>query len=69
MTQTLTFSMGQTTASVSVTTVEDVVQEGTEQFTATLTNPTSGLQVGPSGTATVNIADNDGRYIISRKVL
>ena len=69
MTQTLTFSMGQTTASVSVMTVEDVVQEGTEQFTATLTNPTSGLQVGPSGTATVNISDNDGRYIISRKVL
>ena len=61
MLQTLTFSMGQTTASVSVMTVENEVQEGTRQFTAILSNPTSGLQVGPSGTATVNIADNDGR--------
>ena len=60
MLQTLTFSMGQTTVSALVITVENEVQEGTRQFTVTLTNPTSGLQVGPSGTAIVNIADNDG---------
>ena len=61
MLQTLTFPMGLATVSVSVMTVENEVQEGTRQFTATLTNPTSGLQVGPVGTATVNIVDNDGR--------
>lgn len=65
LTQTLTFLAGSTSASISVTSLGDVTQEGSESFTATLTNPTNGLSVGPRDRATVDIIDDDGKIILS----
>ncbi len=61
MTRTLTFEPGETVAAITVMTTEDETQEGNEQFTATLANPTNGLQVGSANTATVVIVDDDGK--------
>ena len=63
VTRTLTFPRGQTTSTISIVSTQDEVQEGPEQFTATLTNPTSGLQIGSSDTATVTIRDDDGKIV------
>ncbi len=61
---TLTFPIGQTTASLPVMTTQDDTQEGTEQFTAVLSNPTNGLKIGSAGTATVSINDDDGMVFV-----
>ncbi len=58
--QILTFPAGQTSATASIPTEDDSIQEGPESFTAELFNPQGGLTVGPSNTATVDITDNDG---------
>jgi hypothetical protein len=57
----ITFSAGDTVATIMVPTTQDTESELTEQFTATLSNPgTAGLTVGDDDTATVTINDDDG---------
>jgi hypothetical protein len=59
---TLTFTAGMTQSTFSVTIVNDNVAEGDEQFTVSLSNPSTGLAVGTDDTATVNILDDEGLY-------
>ena len=59
MSETLTFVPGQTTASVSVSIVEDSNIEDTEMFSATLTTTDSNVVIGDDDTATVTILDDD----------
>ena len=63
--ETLTFVPGQTTASVSVSIVEDSNIEDTEMFSATLTTTDSNVVIGDDDTATVTILDNDRTSIKS----
>ena len=63
VTETLTFVPGQTTASVSVSIVEDSNIEDTEMFSATLTTTDSNVVIG-ADTATVTILDDDREYYL-----
>ena len=58
-TGTLTFTAGQTTRTISVSTVDDEVEEETEAFTVTLSNPTGGATLDDA-TGTGTITDDDG---------
>ena len=57
---TLNFADGETTKSISVTLINDVLPESSEIFTVTLSNPTNGTSLGTSSTTTITIADDDG---------
>ena len=46
-------------ATLSVPIVDDDVNELPESFTAMLSNPSQGAELGPATTATINIADDD----------
>ena len=46
-------------ATLSVPIVDDDVNELPESFTAMLSNPSQGAELGPDSTATINIADDD----------
>ena len=59
-TGTLTFAAGQTTKTIMVSTVEDDVQEETEAFTVTLSNPTGATLADDSGTGTITDDDDEG---------
>lgn len=50
---------------MEVVVVDDSVLEGEEQFEATLELPagSSGVILGPQGTATANIQDDDGTQL------
>ena len=64
--ETLTFVPGQTTASVSVSIVDDSNIEDTEMFSATLTTTDPNVVIG-ADTATVTILDDDREcYMIRR---
>ena len=63
--ETVTFLPGETTASVSVSIVDDSNIEDTEMFTATLTTTDSNVVIGDDDNATVTILDNDRTSIIS----
>src|SRR6266568_5319105 len=54
----LQFAAGETSKSFSVAIVDDSYAEGTESFTASLTNP-SGASLGSQSTTTVMITDNE----------
>jgi YD repeat-containing protein len=56
---TLTFAAGQTSLTISVSTIDDTLVEGAESFSASLSSPTTGASIG-TGTATATINDNDG---------
>ena len=56
---TLTILNGQTTGSVTFTIVDDAVVEGSETATLTISNPSSGIQLGTTTTQNVVITDND----------
>lgn len=61
VTGTLTFNPGSTTPVTQIPPITingDTLNEATEAFTLTLSNPTGGATVGAPGTATVNIADD-----------
>ena len=63
MTQTVTFPAGQTSQTVTVSTLEDLLSERLETFGASLSFPNgNGLSfsVGSQDVATVDIVDNDG---------
>ena len=59
---TVTFLSGESTASVSVSIVDDSNIEDTEMFTATLTG-VSNVVIGNDDTATVTILDDDRKSI------
>ena len=56
----VTFQPGERELSVAVQASSDAVAEGTEQFTAVLTNPSAGATLGDD-IATVDIIDSSGR--------
>ena len=56
---TLTFATNESSKSISVPTVEDDIEEQTETFTVTLSNPGGGATI-QDGTATGTITDDDG---------
>ena len=58
----VTFTPGQTTASVSILIVDDSDIESTEMFSATLTTTESNVMIG-DGTATVTILDDEGESL------
>ena len=60
---TVTFLPGETTASVSVSIVDDSNIEDTEKFSATLT-AVSNVVIGNDDTATITILDDDRKSII-----
>ena len=61
---TVTFLSGESTASVSVSIVDDSNIEDTEMFTATLTG-VSNVVIGSDDTATVTILDDDRKLLTS----
>ena len=61
---TVTFLPGESTASVSVSIVDDSNIEDTEMFTATLT-AVSNVVIGNDDTATVTILDDDRELLTS----
>ncbi|MGY6497476.1 MAG: Calx-beta domain-containing protein, partial [Microcella sp.] len=60
--ETVTIPAGSTRASVSIATIDDDLEEGTETFTVTISDPVNAT-LGTSVTATVQIIDNDGEVI------
>ena len=59
-TQTFTFASGETTKTFTVQTSQDVLFEGNETFTVSLSNPTNGAIISPSnGTAKGTINNDD----------
>ncbi|WP_197092751.1 endonuclease [Labilibaculum euxinus] len=55
-----TFAAGESTASTSLTIVDDADVEGTENMTVSISNPSAGIQLGTNVSASISIADNDG---------
>ncbi|WP_321317617.1 endonuclease [Labilibaculum sp.] len=55
-----TFAAGESTASASLTIVDDADVEGTESMTVSISNPSAGIQLGTNVSASISIADNDG---------
>ncbi|OBQ19153.1 MAG: hypothetical protein AN488_15540 [Anabaena sp. WA113] len=65
-TQTFTFASGETTKTFTVQTSQDVLFEGNETFTVSLSNPTNGAIISPSnGTAKGTINNDDSAPIFS----
>lgn len=63
VTTVVTFLAGETVQTVNVPTRDDNDSEGTESFTATLSNASpSNVVFITEDTATVNIADNDSKH-------
>ena len=56
---TVTFSLGSTTAQISVPIINDTIPEGEETFTVTLNNPSSDSVLSNPQTTVVTIAVND----------
>ncbi len=56
---TITFASGETTKSVTVSTVDDSTIENDETFTVTLSGVSGGATLGTNKTITVTITDND----------
>jgi hypothetical protein len=56
---TLNFAAGQASATIQVPVADDVLVEGSETFTVTLSNAAGGALLGSPAVATVTIADND----------
>ena len=64
----INFPAGETTASVTVTTIDDAVAELTESFEVTLSNPSQGLAIGADNTASVTIIDNDSNFYLKSEI-
>ena len=56
---TISFAEGERSKTIQLPITEDTAVEGNEIFTVTLSSVTGGLRIGGSGTALVNILDND----------
>ena len=57
----LTFSPGDTTETIFITTVQDTLIESDEVFLVTLSTTSSNVQID-DGTTTVTIVDDDSKY-------
>lgn len=57
----IAFAANQTSANLSVTTIDDSLSEGTESFSVSLASPSSGAVIS-TGTASGSIIDNDGLW-------
>lgn len=57
---TITIPSGQTTGTTTFTVVDDILVEGTETATISLTNPSAGITLSGSASQTFTIDDNDG---------
>ncbi|CAN1210926.1 5'-nucleotidase/2',3'-cyclic phosphodiesterase [Tumidithrix helvetica PCC 7403] len=55
----ITIANGATTGSVTFTVVDDVLSEGTETATLSISNPSSGISLGSTTSLNITIADND----------
>jgi predicted extracellular nuclease/2',3'-cyclic-nucleotide 2'-phosphodiesterase (5'-nucleotidase family)/Ca2+-binding RTX toxin-like protein len=55
----ITIANGATTGSVTFTVVDDVLVEGTETATLSISNPSSGIALGSTTSLNIAIADND----------
>ncbi len=53
------FAAGELTKTVSISTIEDAIDEANETFTVAISNPTIGTVSATAATATVTITDND----------
>ncbi|MBL7801090.1 MAG: lamin tail domain-containing protein [Chitinophagales bacterium] len=58
-TQTVNFTAGSVSAVVPVTITDDLLKEGTETFTFTLSAPSAGLLLGTDNTVVLSVLDND----------
>ena len=63
--QTLTISSGATSATLTIATTEDTVDEPDETFTVTLASPSTNAELGSAKTATGTIEDNDATPTLS----
>ncbi len=57
--QTVNFAAGSVSAVVPVTITDDLLKEGTETFTFTLSAPSAGLLLGTDNTVVLSLLDND----------
>ena len=55
----VTFTDGETTQTITIPIVNDILPESSETINLTLTNPTNGASLGEQKTATLTIVDND----------
>ena len=62
--QTVTFLDGETSKTITVPIIDDSEEEGDETVSLGLSNPTGGAAVGPQGTATLTITDNDAPDVL-----
>lgn len=63
---TVTFAAGDLSETVNVPILDDSLNEGNEQFTASLTNPSDGAALGANALATVTITDFEpGQLVLS----
>ncbi len=56
---TLTFGLGQTTTTFTVTLLSDTLVEGTETIGLSLSAPTGGVSLGSPAQATLYLVDDD----------
>ena len=61
---TLSFGPGETSKTIQVPVIEDLLVEGNETLTLTLSNVTGGATLGVQGSSTVTIEDNDNGGIL-----
>ena len=62
---TLTFPPGVTNMTVPITLLDDTLQEGTENFTVSLSGVSSGAAIGVPNVCTVQIIDNDSPILVA----
>ncbi len=58
----ITFLPGQTSRLIPVNTIDDSIVEVEEDFSAFLSNPSSGLMLGIDDAALIFVSDNDGKH-------
>lgn len=65
----ITFSPGETSATITVNTIQDQLAEGTEVFEAFLSDPrpSPGVVLGGQDKATVNIIDDEGKPLVVKQ--
>ncbi len=64
---TITILNGQTIGSVTFTAVDDILAEGSETATLTISNPSSGIVLGTTLVQNIAIADNDCDQLLTLK--
>ena len=63
VTTTLTFPAGVTSTTFTVATLDDVINENQESFTAVLSSPMNAM-LGSADTATISITDDDRKPLL-----